>query len=92
MTKKIRGKFALVLIFGCFFSGGVIGRSKPDPGAKPMEIIFSNPDKLFSNDFPTPRFGQGAFQVALQAVLDQVNSLQTWIRIAWHYPSMLECI
>ena len=54
-------------------AGGVVGGPRPSHGTEPIELVFSNPDKLFSNDFPTPRFGQGAFQVALRAVLDQVG-------------------
>ena len=33
-----------------------------------MEVFFSNPDLLWSNDFATPRYGQGAFACALQAL------------------------
>ena len=57
-------------------ASGVLGRQVPEAGAEPVEVVFSNPDKLFSNDFPTPRFGQGAFQVALRALLDQVAIFQ----------------
>lgn len=30
-------------------------------------IYFSNPDLLWANEFPRPRFGQGAFQEAVKA-------------------------
>ncbi|KAG0151369.1 hypothetical protein CROQUDRAFT_719846 [Cronartium quercuum f. sp. fusiforme G11] len=30
-----------------------------------IPIYFSNPDLLWGNEFPRPRFGQGAFQIAL---------------------------
>jgi ribonucleotide monophosphatase NagD (HAD superfamily) len=35
---------------------------------RPAEIHFSNPDLLFSSTFHVPRFGQGAFRVACEAV------------------------
>eukprot|EP00955_Chlamydomonas_euryale_P114702 366298-Chlamydomonas_euryale.AAC.15 len=35
-------------------------------GAAAVKLYFSNPDLLWSNDFPRNRFGQGAFAVAVQ--------------------------
>ena len=33
-----------------------------------MEVYFSNPDLLWANEHPVPRFGQGAFAAALDAL------------------------
>jgi len=38
-----------------------------------VEIYFSNPDQLFSNEFPTNRFGQGSLAIALKALLTEVS-------------------
>jgi len=39
-----------------------------DPTAPPMPCHFSNPDVLWKSEHPFPRFGQGAFKVALKAL------------------------
>jgi len=39
-----------------------------DPTAPPMPCHFSNPDVLWKAEHPFPRFGQGAFKVALKAL------------------------
>lgn len=39
-----------------------------DPHAPPMPCHFSNPDVLWKSEHPFPRFGQGAFKVALKAL------------------------
>ncbi len=33
-----------------------------------IPFYFSNPDFLWANEFPLPRFGQGAFKTALKAM------------------------
>ena len=38
-------------------SRGAPGHAPP-PGTPPVEVYFSNPDLLWANEFPTPRFGQ----------------------------------
>lgn len=53
-----------------------MGRRHRSADAAPVEIYFSNPDKVFANEHPSPRFGQGALAVALQALLTQVIPLQ----------------
>jgi len=56
-------------------SGGVLGvgpRASTDQIAYP-DVIFSNPDLLWANDYPAPRFGQGAFAIALQALYKEVT-------------------
>ncbi|CAD6581249.1 MAG: hypothetical protein CYPHOPRED_001525 [Cyphobasidiales sp. Tagirdzhanova-0007] len=35
---------------------------------KQLPVFFSNPDLLWGNDWPEPRYGQGAFQEAFRAV------------------------
>lgn len=45
-----------------------MGRSEPPEGAKPVPLYYSNPDIIYANEFPAPRFGQGCFAAALDAV------------------------
>lgn len=33
----------------------------------PVQLVFCNPDLLWGSGYPAPRFGQGAFRLALQA-------------------------
>ena len=54
-------------------AGGVMGRSEPPHGAKPTPLYFSNPDVIYANEFPAPRFGQGCFAAALSAVYAAVT-------------------
>ncbi|KAJ1557543.1 hypothetical protein HK405_015759, partial [Cladochytrium tenue] len=61
-------------------SGGVLGRTTSTGGSSSNSsnvdatrrphapVYFSNDDMLFSNSFPTPRLGDGAFLAALRAV------------------------
>ncbi|RKP05016.1 HAD-like domain-containing protein, partial [Thamnocephalis sphaerospora] len=44
-----------------------------DETAQQIPLYFSNPDLLWSNDFPVPRFAQGAFRVALEALYKDVT-------------------
>ena len=54
-------------------AGGILGGRRNKPGeAGSVEIYFSNPDQLFSNEFPTNRFGQGSLAIALKALLIEV--------------------
>lgn len=39
-----------------------------DPAATPIPVHFSNPDVLWKAQHPFPRFGQGAFKIALKAL------------------------
>lgn len=38
-----------------------------------VPIYFSNPDLLWSNEYPLPRFGQGALQIALKALYTEMT-------------------
>jgi hypothetical protein len=49
-------------------SGGIIGGPPVAQPTKHIDLIFSNPDLIWGSDFPRPRFGQGAFKTAFQAV------------------------
>ncbi|KAL1746409.1 HAD-like domain-containing protein, partial [Schizophyllum fasciatum] len=52
-------------------SGGIIGGPHLPPAqqlARPIEIVFCNPDLIWKSDFARPRIGQGAFREAFQAV------------------------
>lgn len=60
--------------------GGVIGCA-PVQGAPPVPIFFSNPDLLWANEHPAPRFGQGAFKAALEALYTHVTGLDSMPRV-----------
>ena len=53
---------------------GIFGTAKDPKDAsawspdKQLPVYFSNPDLLWSNDYPQTRFGQGAFQESMAAV------------------------
>ncbi|KAI8467209.1 MAG: HAD-superfamily hydrolase [Monoraphidium minutum] len=47
--------------------GGAPRETAP-PGSRPVAVYFSNPDLLWANDHARPRFGQGAFATALDAL------------------------
>ena len=60
-------------------AGGVLGAPYRDDFARPssagmsadnapVELVFCNPDLIWTNDFPQPRLGQGAFREAFMAV------------------------
>ena len=38
-----------------------------------VKLYFSNSDLLWANEFPTARFGQGAFRTALEALHHEVT-------------------
>jgi len=63
----------LQLIHDCITSHGVPLKSHPVPGSSPVEVYFSNPDLLWANEHPRPRFGQGAFAAALDALHRQTH-------------------
>lgn len=50
-----------------------MGRSEPPHGTKTTPLYFSNPDVIYANEFPSPRFGQGCFAAALSAVYAAVS-------------------
>jgi HAD superfamily hydrolase (TIGR01456 family) len=47
-----------------------------DPQNPAVPIIFSNNDLLWANDYPLPRFGQGAFRITVENLYRQMNRLQ----------------
>lgn len=50
------------------------GPASPDEAAAPsVPIFFSNDDLLWANPYPVPRFGQGAFRVAVEALYAQLT-------------------
>ena len=51
-------------------AGGVIDRRRKDDTPH-VPVYFSNPEMVYANDFHTPRLGQGAFAVAVQAVCEK---------------------
>lgn len=40
-----------------------------------IPIIFSNNDYIYANDFPLPRFGQGAFRIITETLYNTTNKL-----------------
>ena len=44
----------------------------PRPPERRLEVFFSNPDVLWANEFPAPRFGQGGFVAALEGLYNKV--------------------
>ncbi|KAH8548665.1 HAD-like domain-containing protein [Umbelopsis sp. PMI_123] len=47
---------------------GMIGTQKTGHFVQDVPVYFSNPDFLWSNEFPVSRYGQGAFKTALEAI------------------------
>ncbi len=62
--------------------GGVMGRSEPPAGEQPVPLYYSNPDIIYANEFPAPRFGQGCFAAALDAVYAAVSFCSFWLQNA----------
>jgi len=59
-------------------AGGIIG-GPYDYGLKQkVELVFCNPDLIWKSEFPQPRFGQGAFKTAFQAVFKVCSSYRTF--------------
>lgn len=63
----------LQLMVDVLLSRGTPGHPPP-PGAPPVEVYLSNPDLLWANEFSAPRFGQGAFATALEAIYEKVGA------------------
>ncbi|KIM45076.1 hypothetical protein M413DRAFT_441735 [Hebeloma cylindrosporum] len=59
-------------------SAGIIGGPyiPLEKQREPVEVIFCNPDLLWRSDFDRPRLGQGAFKVAVQAVLKAMTGAE----------------
>lgn len=55
-------------------AGGILGKDESKGNPDGVQVYFSNPDFVFANEFASPRFGQGALTVALQALLEKVLS------------------
>jgi HAD superfamily hydrolase (TIGR01456 family) len=65
----------LQLIIDVLVGGGVLGRrlEHVPPNTPPVEIFFSNPDLLWANQHPAPRFGQGAFKACVETLYEKVT-------------------
>lgn len=65
----------LQLITDILIGGGVLGRRMEHVPANtpPIEIFFSNPDLLWANQHPAPRFGQGAFKACVETLYEKVT-------------------
>lgn len=51
---------------------GVIGIEGRDDHPQPF-LAFSHGDLVWGNDFSAPRFGQGAFQLAVRSIYEQTS-------------------
>ena len=49
-------------------SAGIIGGPYVHNQAKPVELVFANPDLIWRSEFERPRLGQGGFREAFGAV------------------------
>ncbi|AOA61358.1 hypothetical protein PP7435_CHR1-0073 [Komagataella phaffii CBS 7435] len=57
--------------------GGYMGTKRHDKGEVPsVPILFSNNDFFWANDYPQPRFGQGAFKIAVDAIYNKINGTE----------------
>lgn len=66
----------LQLVCDVLVGGGVMGRKAADVSPEndpPVQIYFSNPDLLWANEFPLPRFGQGAFAACLETLYSNLT-------------------
>lgn len=58
--------------------GGLLGTKRKVPSvhrSTPLiPIIFSNDDFIWANDYPIPRFGQGAFRMVVETLYKKVNN------------------
>ncbi|KAL1920027.1 uncharacterized protein VTP21DRAFT_1173 [Calcarisporiella thermophila] len=48
--------------------GGVVGTRREDLSKQEIPLFFSNPDIIWSNNFPLPRLAQGSFRLALKTI------------------------
>ena len=52
-----------------------MGLRSPPEDRREVPLYYSNPDIIYANEFPAPRFGQGCFAAALDAVYTAVCAL-----------------
>ena len=64
----------LQLICDVLVGRGVIGRGSAEACENDplVQVYFSNPDLLWANEFPLPRFGQGAFAACLETLYSKL--------------------
>lgn len=59
-------------------AGGLIGTQRKVPtvhrSTPLIPIIFSNDDFIWANDYPIPRFGQGAFRMVVESLYKKINN------------------
>lgn len=68
-------------------SKGVPGRKNPPADAADVQVFFSNPDLLWANEFPAPRFGQGSFAVCLEALHEKIAGRPLHAKKAYGKPN-----
>ncbi|KAI8388885.1 HAD-like domain-containing protein [Radiomyces spectabilis] len=62
------GRDMQIMIDALLAKDGVLGTLKTDFSVQDVPLYFSNNDLIWSNDFPTPRLGQGSFKTSLESV------------------------
>ena len=61
-----------------------MGLPNPPEGRREVPLYYSNPDIIYANEFPAPRFGQGCFAAALNAVYTAVCHLLACLTFFMH--------
>lgn len=77
----------LQLILDVVMGKGVPWRRSSPEGAPPVDVYFSHPDLLWSNDFEVPRLGQGAFAVCLEALCEKITGQKLGIKGVYGKPN-----
>lgn len=64
---------------------GVVGTKRAPPShnrqVPSVPIAFSNNDFVWANDYPLPRFGQGAFRMITETLYAEINALEPHQRL-----------
>jgi ribonucleotide monophosphatase NagD (HAD superfamily) len=60
--------FSVQVASDAILAGGIIGGPHDYELKQKVELVFCNPDLVWKSEFPRPRFGQGSFKAAFQAV------------------------
>lgn len=65
--------------------GGLVGTKRAIPSENAhipaIPIAFSNNDFLWANDYPLPRFGQGAFRMIIETLYKELNSTEETLQL-----------
>ncbi|KAJ1957877.1 hypothetical protein GGI12_004895, partial [Dipsacomyces acuminosporus] len=61
-------------------------------GGQTVPLYMSNPDLIFSNEYPAPRFGQGAFHTCLRALWHELTEGAPLNKVADHVGDAVDWI